>query len=261
MPRIAAALGVFATLTFCVGFNVVQYPAVWKMVAASTASSPPAKAAEPLAPAHPPALAKPVPIAVPQRDTKTVADAIAKPAPAVPAMAASMPRAASTPRAAPVCEGGVCRLPSSPTAEQSPKSVAGGIDRAAPIGWPNDPPPTTPKASVVKQNKPSPSHAERAASSAPAKAAPPAAKPQARVASTGDSGLVPVVRPAKVAAQTAPATIRPAGDTKTFADGNRERKIVRRLPPIDNSIPPTLSEDAAVASDSHIPIYPSTAVR
>ncbi len=68
MPRIAAALGVFATLTFCVGFNAVQYPAVWKMVAAPAQSTRPAKPAAPAVSAPPPVAVKAVPIAEPQRD-------------------------------------------------------------------------------------------------------------------------------------------------------------------------------------------------
>ena len=253
MPRIAAAIGVFSTLIFCVGFNVVQYPAVWRMVAASTVPSQPSQAAETPVSAQSPAAARPVPITVPQRDSRTPAEALSKPAPAVPAMAASMPRVK------PVCEGGVCQLPSSPTAEQSTKGVAGGVDRAAPIGWPKDPPPAAKKTSVAKQAKPSQAVARKTASSAPEKAAQPGAKSQPRVTATGNSGLVPVVRSAK-AATTAPDTaLGPTGET-VASQADAEQKIVRRLPPIDNSLPPTLSDDP-VASDAHIPIYPSTTVR
>ena len=35
MPRIAAALAVFATATFCIGFNIVRYPVVWEKLALS----------------------------------------------------------------------------------------------------------------------------------------------------------------------------------------------------------------------------------
>ena len=34
MPRIAAALVVFATSAFCIGFNIVRYPVVWERIAA-----------------------------------------------------------------------------------------------------------------------------------------------------------------------------------------------------------------------------------
>ncbi len=35
MPRIKAALALLATAVFCIGFNAMRYPAVWRMVAAS----------------------------------------------------------------------------------------------------------------------------------------------------------------------------------------------------------------------------------
>lgn len=253
MPRIAAALGVFATLIFCVGFNVVQYPAVWRMVAASTAPPQPSKAPEASAPAQSPAMAKPVPIAVPQRDTQTAAEAISKPAPAVPAMAASMPRVA------PGCEGGVCRLPSSPTAGPTTKSAAGGMDRGAPIGWPKDPPPAAKKASAAREDRASQRSAKKTVSSVPAETAPPVARAEPSSQSAGGRDLVPVVRSAKVAPQPANTTIRPA-DEAGLSSTDNERKMVRRLPPIDNSPPPTLS-GGPVASDPQIPIYPSTTVR
>lgn len=41
MPRITAALAMVATVAFCVGFNITQYPAVWDMVATSINSAPP----------------------------------------------------------------------------------------------------------------------------------------------------------------------------------------------------------------------------
>ena len=44
MPRIAAALVVFATSAFCIGFNIVRYPVVWERVAAGGQS---ARAVEP----------------------------------------------------------------------------------------------------------------------------------------------------------------------------------------------------------------------
>jgi hypothetical protein len=33
MPRIGATLGVFATIAFCIGFNIFRYPKVWEVVA------------------------------------------------------------------------------------------------------------------------------------------------------------------------------------------------------------------------------------
>ena len=33
MPRIAAALGVLATVAFCIGFNLQRYPVVWQSLA------------------------------------------------------------------------------------------------------------------------------------------------------------------------------------------------------------------------------------
>lgn len=35
MPRITAALAIVATVTFCIGFNIVRYPVVWEMLADS----------------------------------------------------------------------------------------------------------------------------------------------------------------------------------------------------------------------------------
>ncbi len=46
MPRMAAVVGVLATATLCIGFNVVRYPVVWQMVngaqPAQAAPGPPA---------------------------------------------------------------------------------------------------------------------------------------------------------------------------------------------------------------------------
>ena len=53
MPRIAAAIGIFALIVFSIGFNMVRYPRVWEMVgvsphlAQSSESAQPAAASEP----------------------------------------------------------------------------------------------------------------------------------------------------------------------------------------------------------------------
>ncbi len=260
MPRIAAALGVFATLTFCVGFNAVQYPAVWKMVAAPAQSTRPAKPAAPAVSAPPPVAVKAVPIAVPQRDTETAAEAMSKPAPAVPAMASSMP-----PVGKPVCDGstGVCRLPTASIPEPSDKKAAGSTDRAAPIGWPKDSPPAK-KAPATKQGKSAKASAKKAASTpaakaSPAKAAPATAKATPRPATSGDKSLVPVVRSTKAAAESQDKTSRLANGA-VASRGDSGPKMVRPLPPVDDSPPIDFSNESA-ASDQQIPIYPSTAVR
>jgi hypothetical protein len=45
MPRIAAALGVLATVAYCIGFNIQRYPVVWQSLAA--VSNPPAGTFQP----------------------------------------------------------------------------------------------------------------------------------------------------------------------------------------------------------------------
>lgn len=51
MPRIAAALGLVATVAFCIGFNVNRYPRVWEMVTPTRVSgkTPAVAAAAPVA--------------------------------------------------------------------------------------------------------------------------------------------------------------------------------------------------------------------
>ena len=46
MPRILPALGAVAIIAFSIGFNIVQYPVVWDMVAPSAQSPVPAAEAQ-----------------------------------------------------------------------------------------------------------------------------------------------------------------------------------------------------------------------
>lgn len=253
MPRIAAALGVFATLTFCVGFNAVQYPAVWKMVAVPTTVPSANQTAQPATSAASTATARAVPIAVPQRSANSTAEAMSKPAPAVPAMASSMPAVTK-----PVCDPatGVCQIPAlSQTAK--PKPSASSVDRAAPIGEPDG---QTSAKSVagVKKDKPTKPPAKKANAAAAAKTSPSTTKPAPRPPAAEAKGLVPVVR-STAATDSESKPLSPSRGT-SVPDTTHEPKMVRRLPPIDNSLPPTLSDDP-LASDAHIPIYPSTTVR
>lgn len=59
MPRIAAAVGVFALIAFSIGFNLARYPVVWEMVGVVPQLSQPSQPRHPAAAAEPSAGTEP----------------------------------------------------------------------------------------------------------------------------------------------------------------------------------------------------------
>ena len=255
MPRIAAALGVFATLAFCVGFNAVQYPAVWKMVAPPSDSPQTGKPAEPVQPARPPAIAKPVPTLTPEQASKRPDDVASRPAPNVPAMSPSMP-----PVVKPVCDSasGVCRLPTAAIQESGTKVAAPGVDKAAPIGWPKETPPPKKKPCTTGSDpvKDSPKKPANPSAAVPA---PATGKAAPRGLPDAATELVPVAR-GKKAPAASPEKAAALAHAPKPAETVREPKMVRRLPPVDGTAAVAISNGSA-AADQQIPIYPSTGAR
>jgi hypothetical protein len=99
MPRIAAALGILATVAFCIGFNIQRYPVVWQSLTAAPnplAEHTPAPAAvEPQA-----ALAS----AIRPAPRKTAAEAKGLPQPIPLPQVAGLPRPIPAPDPAPSSE-------------------------------------------------------------------------------------------------------------------------------------------------------------
>ncbi len=123
MPRMAASLAVFLTVVTCIGFNISQYPVVWKEVAASedlclSPSSAKSTAAGRQEMASQSALA---------------AEPAAAPSPAVRRSAASRPRHAASVEPIPVYSGGAGEEPSQGWIEGEPV-VAGDGEQDGQLG-------------------------------------------------------------------------------------------------------------------------------
>lgn len=259
MPRIAAALGVFATLAFCVGFNIARYPVVWTMVAA-----PPPTRGEPAAPKAVPAagtarsgttlgadLAKPVAIVSAESESRN------SPIPAIPPMATRM-ESAPCDSTTGVCSLASARLNPPPPADEKVKAKDAS---PRPIGWPAESggkkPSCTKEGKAVEAAAPKrpsgPKHSSAATAEAPAQPPDQIGLPE------GAKDLVPVVRSKKTAAKT-PAKAAPSPSKPVeVARAEPSRRAVERLPAVeDHAVPPP---EASFSSDSSVPLYPSTGVQ